>query len=63
MDIAKIRKVYDGFAVKNISFQEFARRIQGLSDPGRMRRDLDEIELRKARERTNRIRIDRAANR
>ena len=43
-----------------MSFEDFCKEIKGLSDPAKMRKDLAEIELIKARERTNKARIDRA---
>ena len=62
MDITQIKKIWDKFDRKGCTFKEFADRINGLSDPDRMRRDLDDIELRKAREVSNRIRVNRAMN-
>lgn len=63
MDLVEIKKMYDGFSKKGCTFTEFARRIKGMSDPARMKRDLGEIELRRARERSNRMRINKAMDR
>ena len=64
MDNAAIKKVWDGFGPEgqNMSFSEFRREMKALSDPAKIQRDLADIELLKARERSNRIRIDRGPN-
>lgn len=56
-----IDRIYDNFPVekRDMSRAEFRKAIKDLSDPGKMQEDLANIQLLKATERTNRIRIDR----
>jgi len=60
MNNKQLRQIYNKFDVKDMSFTDFAKEMQDLSDPIKMQQDLAAIELIKARERTNRARIDRA---
>jgi len=60
MNNQQLRQIYDGFTVKDMSFSDFAKEMRDLSDPIKIREDLANIELLKARARTNKIRIDRA---
>lgn len=60
-----IDRIYDSFPIenRNMSRAEFKKAIKDLSDPIKMQQDLANIELLKARERTNKIRIDRSLKR
>jgi len=62
MNNIQINKIYDSFPAdkRDMSRADFVREIKGLADPVKMQQDLANIELLKARERTNRIRIDRS---
>lgn len=60
MDNQTIRQIYNGFAVKDMPFADFAKEMRDLVDPVKMRQSLAEIELMKVRQRTNKARIDRA---
>ena len=65
MNNAQIDAIYNRFPVdkRDMSREEFRKAIRDLSDPKKMERDLENIQLLKARERTNRIRIDRSLKR
>lgn len=54
--------IYNNFPPdkRDLSRVEFRKEIKALFDPVKMQRDLANIELMRARERTNRIRIDRS---
>ncbi len=64
MNDKQIKEIYDGFGFdgQNMTLADFRREIKDLTDPVKMQADLAEIELMKARERTNKIRIDRSLN-
>lgn len=61
MTDAEIMRVWNrwGKEDQNMPFQQFRKECKALSDPVKMQRDLQDIELRKARQRSNQIRIDR----
>ena len=62
MDNAAIKKIWDGFGPEgqNMTLAEFRKEMHALTDPNKIQEDLADIELLKARERSNKIRIDRA---
>lgn len=62
MNEATILKIWKGFTPeqRNMPFVEFRKEMNALSDPVQMQKDLSEIQLRKARQRSNQIRIDKA---
>ena len=61
MNDALIMRIWNGWTPeqRNMSFQRFRQECKALSDPATMQRDLQDIELRKARQRSNQIRMDR----
>ena len=61
MNDALIMRIWNGWTPeqRNMSFQQFRKECKVLSDPVQMQHDLQDIELRKARQRSNQIRIDR----
>jgi len=65
MNNIQINKIYDSFPAdkRDMSRANFIKEIKSLSDPVKMQQDLANIEMLKARERTNRIRIDRSLKR
>ncbi|GAH69636.1 unnamed protein product [marine sediment metagenome] len=62
MKIEDINKIYNRFSSeqRNISRAEFIKEMQDLTCPKKMQKDLSDIELQKARYRSNKIRIDKA---
>ncbi len=58
MTDADIKAIYDG-TNKDMPFAEFRREIRDVMDPDKMVKDLEDIELCRARERINRMRIDK----
>lgn len=58
----QINKIYNRFSPeqRNMTRVEFVKEMKTLTDPAQMQKDLADIELQKARYRTNKIRIDRA---
>ncbi|KKK93181.1 hypothetical protein LCGC14_2695460 [marine sediment metagenome] len=52
--------IWEGFEVKDLTKEEFIRQMLELYDPKKMMDDLGDIELKKGRERLNKIRIDNA---
>lgn len=52
--------IYDSFEVKDLTWDEFRIQMLDLNDPKKMMSDLSDIELQKARERLNRMRINKA---
>lgn len=59
--LEKARMLYNLFdeAGQNMTFEQFYRELCGIADPDKMRDDLDRIEMARARERSNRILIER----
>ena len=58
--IRNLRVIYDSFEVKDLTWDEFRNQMLDLNDPKKMMSDLDDIELKKAREQMNRMRIEKA---
>ena len=60
----QINKIYDSFPAegKNMTRTAFHKEIHALTSQAGIQRDLRDIELRKARERSNKINIDRKIN-
>ena len=58
--IQRLKIIYDSFEVKDLSWDAFRKQMLELSDPKKMMSDLGDMELKKARERLNRIRVDKA---
>ena len=56
--VKNLRVIYDSFEVKDLTWDEFRNQMLNLQDPKKMMSDLGDIELQKARERMNRLRID-----
>lgn len=65
MNNAQINRIYDSFPpeARDISRADFIKEIRGLTDQGKMEQDLANIQLLKAREKTNKQRIDRSLRR
>ena len=61
MNDALIKRIWDGFGPggQNMPYAEFHKEMKGLSDQKQIQKDLQDIELQKARHRSNQIRIDR----
>jgi hypothetical protein len=61
----QIDKIYNSFSPdkRDMSREAFKKEIRNLTDPVKMEQDLANIEILKARERTNKIRIDRSLRR
>ena len=57
MTETEIKAIYDN-TNKDMPFAEFRQELKDVMDPNKMVKDLGDIELRKARERMNRMRID-----
>lgn len=62
MNDKEIKRVWDGFGPdgQNMSLAAFRKEMKDLTDPVKIQQDLAEIELVKARQRSNKIRIDKA---
>lgn len=62
MDDSLILRIWNKFTPEgqNMPFAQFRKEMKGLTDPNKIRQDLSEIQLQKARVRTNKIRIDKA---
>ena len=58
--VRNLKRIYDSFEVKDLTWNQFRQQMLDLHDPKKMFKDLGNIELSKARERLNRIRIDNA---
>ncbi len=58
--IRNLRVIYDSFEVKDLTWDEFRNQMIELHDPNKMFKDLGDIELKKARERMNKMRINKA---
>jgi len=60
-----IDRIYNKFPPegRDLTREEFRKEMKALVDPIKMQQDLTNIEILKARERTNRIRIDRSLKR
>lgn len=58
----QIKRMWNKFPPekRDMSFKDFKKELQNLSDPVQMRVDLADIQMQKAIFRTNKIRTDRA---
>lgn len=61
--VKNLRAIYDSFSAKDLTWDEFRNQMLELNDPKKMMSDLDDIGLQKARERLNRMRIDKSIRR
>ncbi|MFX1452927.1 MAG: hypothetical protein ACFFCM_18975 [Promethearchaeota archaeon] len=59
MNDQQLKQIYNNFEVKDMTFADFKKEINSLSDPVKMQQDLSNIQLLKARGRLNKERIDR----
>ena len=58
--IERLKMIYASFEVKDLTQDEFIRQMLDLSDPKKAFEDLGDIQLKKAREQLNRMRIQNA---
>lgn len=58
--IKRMKVIYTSFDIKDLSESEFIRQMIELMDPKKIMSDLGDIELKRAREKLNRMRIDKA---
>lgn len=63
--LAKAKYLWTQFGPEgqDMPFSEFLKEIVAMADPKKMREDMTDIQLAKARVDSNKIRIDRALNR
>ena len=59
MTEAEIKALYDSFPKKDMPFAKFRQELIDVQDPDKMMDDLGVIEVQRARERLNRMRIDK----
>lgn len=59
MSEADIRTLYNSFEKKDMPFAKFRQELKNVMDPNKMVKDLSDIELRKAREQMNRMKINK----
>ena len=59
LKLAKRLYAMFGESGQDMTFHQFYCELCGIADPDEMRKDLSRIELSKARERSNRLLIDR----
>ena len=63
IDGAELKKrfatIWEGFEIQDLTKEEFIRQMLELYDPKKMMSDLGDIELKKGRERLNKMRIDK----
>ncbi len=57
--VRNLRVIYDSFDNKDLTWDEFRNQMLELFDPKKAMTDLGDIQLRKAREKMNRMRIDK----
>ena len=59
--LEKAKRLYNSFdeAGQNMPFAQFYHELCGLTDEKKMKRDLDEIQMREHQEQTNRRMIER----
>ena len=59
--LEKARKIWIGFdeAGQDMTFEQFYRELCGLTDKTKMKEDLDSIQMRRAREQSNRLLVER----
>lgn len=58
--VQRLKAIYDSFEVKDLTWPEFRNQMLDLSDSKKMMSDLGDIQLKKARERLNKMRINKA---
>ena len=58
--IRNLKIIYDNFEVKDLTWDQFRNQMLDLNDPKKMFDDLGDMQLKKARERMNRIRVEKA---
>lgn len=58
--IRNLKVIYESFEVKDLTWDEFRNQMLNLNDPKKMFDDLGDIQLKKAREQMNRMRIQGA---
>ncbi len=61
--IQRLKIIYDSFDQKDLSWDQFRNQMLDLLDPKKAMSDLGDIELKKARERMSKMRVDRAVSR
>lgn len=59
MSETDIKTLYDSFEKKDMPFAKFRQELKDVMDPNKMVRDLSDIELRKAREKLHRMKINK----
>lgn len=59
--LEQAKRLWDSFdeAGQDMTFERFYRELCGIADPDKMREDLSRIELARARERSQRLLIER----
>lgn len=62
MTETEIKTLYDSFEKKDMPFAKFRQELKDVMNPDKMVSDLSDMQLRKARERINRMRINRGPN-
>lgn len=55
-----LKALYDSFEVKDMSWPDFRRAMNDLIDPSKAMSTLGDVQLQRARQRSNKIRIDNA---
>ncbi len=58
--IRRLRIIYDSFEIKDLTFDSFRNQMLDITDPSKIMDDLGDVQLKKARQRLNKMRIDRA---
>lgn len=60
MDLREINQIYNGFEVKDMSRQEFVKKVQDLTNPAGVQTDLGKIMAKKQTAAIKKQEIDRA---
>ncbi len=58
--LAELRRIYNNFEVKDMTFEQFCKEFTAMTDPTKIQEDLASMSLQVATRRSNKIRIDRA---
>ncbi len=58
--VRNLKIIYDSFEVKDLTWEEFRNQMLDLHDPNKIMDDLGDIELQRAREKMNRMRVNNA---
>lgn len=58
--IENLKTIYASFETKDLTQSEFIKQMLDLNDPKKIMTDLNDIQLKKAREQMNRMRIQKA---